>query len=337
MIENRMNCWKSKLFNTTRQSASKPQTLLWKVQRLMGLASVLCNTMIASDTVTFNVGDDIVRTIGKPLEQCNVMYPLVSVKQAVKGSNSVQFSDWTKLTSANVTAATQATATTAVAITSAARTATISEHVIEADVSDLVLMGSGDGIDSNAGPALGNAVAARLDDDLVELGKSFSQTVAGAGSSLGLSDIFNSMRLLRAAGAPMPYSLVLSPKQVWGGKGIISLLHNASSATTDQSKPVGIMGAKGEEAFQTGYVGSIAGFNVYWSDQIDENVGSGGDAAGFAMSKGAIGLGVGAEGLFRIRSERNEAARYTAYVAVGFWGEVEIKDTYGVYILSDVS
>ena len=299
----------------------------------------LTNTTTAAGGLGKTLGDATIA-----FNHVNVMYPLVSVKQAVKGSNSVQFSDWTKLTSANVTPATQATATTAVAITSAARTATISEHVIEADVSDLVLMGSGDGIDSNAGPALGNAVAARLDDDLVELGKSFSQTVAGAGSSLGLSDIFNSMRLLRAAGAPMPYSLVLSPKQVWGGKGIISLLHNtaidtAGSSTTDTAtaRPIGMMGSKGEEAFQTGYVGSIAGFNVYWSDQIDENVGSGGDAAGFAMSKGAIGLGVGAEGLFRIRSERNEAARYTAYVAVGFWGEIEIKDAHGVYILSDVS
>ena len=212
MIENRMNCWKSKLFNTTRQSASKPQTLLWKVQRLMGLASVLCNTIIASDTVAFNAGDDIVHSIGKSMGKIQ----------------------------------------------------------------------------------------------------------------------------LKAAGAPMPYSLVLSPKQVWGSKGIISLLHD-DAVTGSNAKPMSLMGAKGEEAFQSGYVGSIAGFNIYWSDQIDENVGSGGDAAGFAMSKGALGLGVGAEGLFRIRSERNEAARYTAYVACGFWGEIEIKDGYGVYILSDVS
>ena len=62
-----MNCWKSKLFKTTRQSAAKPQTLLWKVQRLMGLTSVLCNTILASDTVAFNAGDDIVRFIGKPM------------------------------------------------------------------------------------------------------------------------------------------------------------------------------------------------------------------------------------------------------------------------------
>ena len=299
----------------------------------------LTNTSTAAGGIGKTIGDAVIA-----FNHVNVMYPLVTVKQAAKGSNSVQFSDWTKLTSANVTAATQATATTAVAITSAARTATISEHVIEADVSDLVLMGSGDNVDSNAGPALGNAVAAKLDDDLVELGKTFSPTSGSASNSLSLANVFDSMRLLRAAGAPMPYSLVLSPKQVWGGKGIISLLHNASVDTTGTSTsntgkaaPVGLMGGKGEEAFQTGYVGSIAGFNVYWSDQIDEDVSSQGDAAGFAMSKGAIGLGVGAEGLFRIRTERNESARYTAFVAVGFWGQIEIKDSYGVYMLTDVS
>ena len=291
----------------------------------------LTNTSTAAGGLGKTIGDAVIA-----FNHVNVMYPLVTVKQAARGSNSVQFSDWTKLTSSNVTAATQATATTAVAITSAARTATISEHVIEADVSDLVLMGSGDNVDSNAGPALGNAVAAKLDADLTALGTAFSQTECGAGTSLALSHIFGSMRQLRAAGAPMPYSLILSPKQIWGSKGIISLLHD-DAVTGTNSKPMSLMGSKGEEAFQSGYVGSIAGFNIYWSDQINEDVGSGGDAAGFAMSKGGLGLGVGAEGLFRIRSERNEAARYTAYVAVGFWGEIEIKDTYGVYILSDVS
>ena len=84
-------------------------------------------------------------------------------------------------------------------------------------------------------------------------------------------------------------------------------------------------------------VGSFAGFNVYWSDQIDENVSSGGDAAGFAFSKGAVGLAIGPEGLIRIETERNASFRSTEYVAVGFWGQTEIKDAFGVYILSDVS
>ena len=299
----------------------------------------LTNTSTAAGGLGRTIGDAVIA-----FNHVNVMYPLCTVQQAAKGSNHVQFSDWTKLLSSNVTAATQATTTTAVAITSDARTATISEHVIASTVSDLVLMGSNDDITGQAGTALGNAVAAKLDDDTVELGKSFSQTECGAGTALALSHVFGAMRQLRAASAPMPYSLVLSPKQVWGGKGIISLLHTtaldtAGSSTTDTAtaRPIGMMGNKGEEAFQTGYVGSIAGFNVYWSDQIDENVGSGGDAAGFAMSKGAIGIGVGAEGLFRIATERDEMLRAVNYVATGFWGEIEIKDTFGVYILTDVS
>jgi len=72
-------------------------------------------------------------------------------------------------------------------------------------------MGSGDDVASQAGPALGNAVAAKLDDDLVTLGEAFSQTECGAGSSLALSHVFGAMRQMRAAGAPMPYSLVEMP------------------------------------------------------------------------------------------------------------------------------
>ena len=291
----------------------------------------LTNTSTAAGGLGRTIGDAVIA-----FNHVNVMYPLVSVQQAARGSNHVQFSDWTKLASSDVTAATQATTTTAVAITTAARTATISEHVIASTVSDLVLMGSGDDVEGQAGPALGNAVAAKLDDDLVELGKGFSQTEAAAGTALALSHIFGSMRQLRSAGAPMPYNLVLSPKQVWGSKGIISLLHD-DAVTGSNSKPMSMMGNKGEEAFSTGFVGSIAGFNVYWSDQIDEDVGSGGDAAGFAFSKGGVGLGVGADGLFRIAAERDEMLRATNYVATGFWGEIEIKDAYGVYILTDVS
>ena len=197
-------------------------------------------------------------------------------------------------------------------------------------------MGSGDDVEGQAGPALGNAVAAKLDDDLVELGKSFSQTECGAGTSLALSHIFGAMRQLRAAGSPFPYNLVLSPKQVWGAKGLIALTNDAS-VTGSNAKPLSLLGNKGEEAMATGMIGSIAGFDVYWSDQIDEDVSSGGDAAGFAFSKGAVGLAIGPEGLFRIETERNASFRSTEYVATGFWAETEIKDAFGVYILSDVS
>ena len=280
------------------------------------------------------------KTIGDAViafNHTNVMLPLVTSKQAVKGAITVQFPDYTKVASSSVAAATDGgDHTTVASITTAARSATVSEHVIRADVSDLARMGNAEDLTGNVGAVLGNAVAAKLDADLTALGTGFSQTESSAGTQLALSHVFGSMRQLRAAGAPFPYNLVLSPKQVWGSKGLISLLHD-DAVTGSNSKPMSLMGQKGEEAMANGWVGSIAGFNCYWSDQINEDVGSGGDAAGFAFSKGAVGLAIGPEGLFRLETERNASFRTTEYVACGFWGEIEIKDAFGVYILTDVS
>ena len=259
------------------------------------------------------------------------MLPIVTAKQAVRGSTHVQFADYTKIATSSVAEVADGVDEADVtSVTTAARTATISEHVIRADVTDLAIMGNAEDLTGNVGAILGNAVAAKLDDDLVELGKTFSQTECGATTTLSLDHVFGSMRQLRSAGAPMPYNLVLSPKQIWGAKGLSGLL-------VDPSAGVQADNALSASKLANGTVGSIAGFDVYWSDQIDENVASGGDAAGFAFSRGAIGLAVGVDGVFRIETERNASFRSTEYVAVGFWGETEIKDTFGVYILSDVS
>ena len=120
----------------------------------------------------------------------NVMYPLITAKQAVQGAITVQFPDYTKVASSSVAAVSDgADHTTVASITTAARSATVSEHVIRADVSDLARMGNAEDLTGNVGEILGNAVAAKLDDDLVELGKSFSQTQSAAGTALALSHI----------------------------------------------------------------------------------------------------------------------------------------------------
>jgi len=290
------------------------------------------DTGVAAGGLGKIIGDAVIA-----FNHANVMLPLVTSKQAVKGAITVGFPDYTKLATSDVgTPGDGADETTVTSVTTAARNCTISEHVIRADVSDLAVMGNADDLTGNVGAVLGNAVAAKLDDDLVELGKTFSQTECGAGTQLALSHVFGSMRQLRAAGAPFPYNLVLSPKQVWGAKGLIALTNDAA-VTGSNSKPLSLLGNKGEEAMATGMIGNIAGFDVYWSDQIDEDVSSGGDAAGFAFSKGAVGLAIGPEGLMRLETERNASFRTTEYVVTGFWGECEIKDAFGVYILSDVS
>ena len=287
-----------------------------------------------SDTGAGRVVGGLGKIIGDAVvafNKANVMLPLCTVKQAVKGAITVQFVDYTKIGSGDVsTPGDGADLSTMTSIDTASKSCTVSEHVIRTDVSDIAAMGSAEDYTGNVGAVLGNAVAAKLDDDLVTLGESFSQTECGAGTALSLDHLFGSMRQLRAAGAPFPYNLVLSPKQVWGAKGLSGLLVDPS-AGVQADNPLS------QSKLANGVVGSVAGFDVYWSDQINENVGSGGDAAGFAFSKGAVGVAVGPEGLIRVETERNASFRTTEYVATGFWGEIEIKDAYGVYILSDDS
>ena len=162
------------------------------------------DTGIAAGGLGKIIGDAVIA-----FNHTNVMYPLVQAKQAVQGAITVQFPDYTKIASSSVDAVADGVDQGTVAsITTTARSATISEHVIRADVSDLARMGNAEDLTGNVGQILGNAVAAKLDDDLVELGKTLSQTDCGAGTSLALSHTFGAMRQMRSAGAPFPYNLV---------------------------------------------------------------------------------------------------------------------------------
>ena len=290
------------------------------------------DTGVATGGLDKVIGDAVIA-----FNEVNVMYPLVAVKQCPPGAITVQWPEYTAVASGSVGAATDGSDySTVTSVTTTARTATVSEHVIRADVTDLAVMGNADDIAGNTGDILGNAVGAKLDADLTALGVNFSQTECGAGTALTIDHIFGGLRQLRAANAPAPYNLVMSDQGIWGAKGLQGLLVDVA-VTGSNSKPNSLLGSQGQEMLSQGYVSSIGGINVYFSGEISNDVGSGGDTASFMFSKGAMGLAVGPEGLMRIESERNASFRSTEYVATGFWGLVEVKDAFGVYILSDVS
>ena len=289
-------------------------------------------------TVSSGIGGGIGMTIGDAIvafNKTNVFLPLITSKQAVQGSGSVEFSDWAAVALADVPAATEGTALTAQALTTTARTATISEHAIQVDITDLTMMGYGAGdFKGTAGAVLGNAVAMRLDDDIANLfaAGSLTNDVCGATNALTLAHIFDCLRLLNANGAPAPLNLALGTKQVWGAKGIRALVTD----TQDADKPYSHFGAaQGQELASNGFVTRLAGFDVYTSPQITEI--SGDDEEGCAFSSGAFGVGIGVDGLIRIEEQRNASKRATEVVATGFWGETMIKDLFAVSLTSDVS
>ena len=299
----------------------------------MALSDGATTTSTLAGGIGITIGDAVVA-----FNKTNVFLPLVTSQQAAQGTGSVEFSDWTVIALADVPALTEGTAGTAQALATTARTATIGEHGIQVDITDLSQMGYGAGsLKETAGAVIGNAVAMRLDDDIANLfaAGSLSSDACGAGTALAMSHIFDCLRLLNANGAPAPLNLALGTKQVWGAKGLQALIHD-DAVTGSNAKPQSNLSSNlGNELYGNGFVTRLAGFDVYTSPQITEI--SGDDEEGCAFSRGAFGVGIGVDGLIRIEEQRNAAKRATEVVATGFWGETMIKDLFAVSLTSDVS
>jgi len=301
----------------------------------MALTSAATN-ITASATIVGGVG----KVLGDAViafNKVNVIAPLVASRPAVVGAKTVEWADWLVASYADVTAATEATNTTAQALTTAARTATLSEHVIQVDISDLAEQGYGAGgsLGGNAGAVIGNAIAARLDNDLAALfaAGNFTNSVAAAGSTMDVGDIFEALRFLHANQAPAPLNLVLGTQQTWGPKGLRLMIQgHATSPTTTN-----LMGGSsiGEALSVNGFVTKFAGFDVYSTPEIVEDGNN--DEAGCAFSRNVLGFATGSKGIISVETQRDASARVTEYVGTGVWGETIIKELYGVSITSDVS
>tara|TARA_Y100001963_G_scaffold26149_1_gene35604 strand:- start:91 stop:996 length:906 start_codon:yes stop_codon:yes gene_type:complete len=295
-------------------------------------------------TTTVTASASVLGGVGKVLgdaviafNKANVVAPLVLSKTGVTGAKTVEFADWKVAASSDVGAATEAGDETAQQIDTTARTATLSEHVIQVDISDLAEQGygaDGGGLGSNAGAVIGNALAAKLDNDLVALFApgSLTNDAAAAGTALAVAHIFDCLRILHSNQAPAPLNLVLGLQQMWGAKGLQTLVQGAAAPTATN-----LFGHNqaGTELANTGFVTRFAGFDVYTTPEIAEDGSN--DEAGCAFSAGAFGYATGSKGVMSIETQRDASKRITEYVGTGVWGETMVKDLWAVSLTSDVS
>jgi len=193
-------------------------------------------------------------------------------------------------------------------------------------VSDLSMLGSRSDLVDSISKLFKNAMLAKLEDSIVSLFAGFSQTVAGAGVTMTLQHWYDAMQKIKAAGGSVKnLAAVISPKQFWGAKGLHSLVSTPATSNNVLS----------EELLAKGFINNPFGIKCLVSNEIDENVAAGGDAAAAIFDMSAIGLHT--KGIFNLAFERNESLRGFELVGVGRWRAVELIDTYGVYMLSDVS
>jgi len=285
-----------------------------------------------STTTSLNdIVDVLIARAGFYFQKAGVMPGLVT-RQSLLGfpGKAVDFPKWDNKASSDVQAGTEGTDySTNLQITTSKATATVAEHLLMSVITDLSRDSSTEDVYDGVIRTLANAMALKLDDDLVNLFGSYSQTVAGAGVTL-LFDHFNTAtQLLENAGAPRPYHFIGHPKQVWGAKGLSGIFDISAVASNAQS------GSAGDNFVNSGIISNVGGYSVNWSTEIDDDVATLGDAAGAFQSSGVVGLSD--KGFMNIEIERNASMRGAEVVVQGLWGEVEIEDTYGVYALSDVS
>ena len=272
--------------------------------------------------------DAILPDVIMAFTKTNVMAPLVNSAIAPQGAASVTFVDMTAKASSDVTALSEGSERSSIAVATGAHECIINNYVVRSDVTDLAMLAAPYDLTGNIAANLGHAASLKVDDLLTDLFSGFSQTSGSAGNALTLDFFFDAARQLHAAGAPMPFNYVGNSKQIFGAKGIQGLLI-ATSSGTFADNPVST------EMLANGYVGKLGGVNIYFSQEVTEDGNN--DCPAGMFSQNALGLGISSAGLVNVETERDASYQHTEYVVSLKCGVIEVQDSFGVYMLTDVS
>lgn len=200
-------------------------------------------------------------------------------------------------------------------------TVTVSEVGNTVLLTDLAAMGAGNPADE-LGTVLGNAIATKIDSDLIALFSGFSGALGAAGSEITVADLFKAAATLRSNKVTGSMAAVVHPFQAYQLK---------AGLTNTFANPNG--GDLQNEAMRNGYVGSIAGIDVYESANVAIDGSDDAVAAVFAPEALAIAL----KSEFNLETQRNATRRGTEMVATAVYGVAELDDSFGVKITADAA
>ena len=229
---------------------------------------------------------------------------------------TVQVPKYPAITAAGLTEGTDMSATE---VSTSSVTISVGEVGAQVVLTDLAAMGAGNPA-AELGTVLGNAIATKMDQDLIGLFDGFSTSLGATTQEITVADIFNAASRLKAAKAPGQYSCVLHPYQAYQLK---------ANMTNTFVNPNG--GDLQNEAMRTGYIGTVAGVNIYESANI--TVDGSGDAKGAVFAPEAVAIAMKRD--FNIETERNASLRAFELNATAIYGVGELDDSYGVEMYFD--
>lgn len=181
------------------------------------------------------------------------------------------------------------------------------------------------GADSPAeamGTLLGNAIATKMDTDLLALFSGFSGALGAAGQEITVADLFKAAATLRSNKVTGSMSAVVHPFQAYQLK---------ANLTNTFANPNG--GDLQNEAMRNGYVGTIAGIDIYESANL--SVDGNGDAVAAVFAPEALAIAIKRD--FNLEAERNASLRAFELNATAVYGVAELDDEFGVKITADAT
>lgn len=229
---------------------------------------------------------------------------------------TVQVPKYPAITAADLTEGTDMSATE---VSTSSVTVTVGEVGSQVVLTDMAAFGAGNPA-AELGTVLGNAIATKMDTDLIALFDGFSTSLGATTQEITVADIFNAASRLKAAKAPGQYSAVLHPYQAYQLK---------ANMTNTFANPNG--GDLQNEAMRTGFIGTVAGVNIYESANV--TIDGSGDSKGAVFAPEAIAIAMKRD--FNIETERNASLRAFELNATAVYGVAELDDSYGVEMYFD--
>ena len=199
---------------------------------------------------------------------------------------------------------------------------TVQEAGMLITVTDFARDTSESNVIQDVGRILGEALAKRVDRSLTALFSGFSTSVGNDGTDLTVATLQSAATKLKAAGVPGPYYGIFNPEAT-----------HAMKATLTNSFVDPNAGILQNEAMREGYVGRIAGIDIFETSNVNED--SATATSGAVFSRDALGLAMMKD--IAIEQQRDASLRATELVGTMTFAAGELHDSYGVEVKSSNS
>ena len=191
-------------------------------------------------------------------------------------------------------------------------------------VTDMAIQASASNVVSDLGFLFGNAIAKKIDQDLMAKFESFTTNVIGSSSTtITAALVMQGLTKLKSAGVPTEgLACVLHP----------SVAYDLKAALTNQGAVAFTGGAYGpvaNQAMMDGYVGNLFGMQVFESSNVPLiTSGAAGDYSGAIFHRDALGFGLMRD--IQIETQRRASYLGTDLVASAIYGTGVVYEQYGV-------